>query len=73
MNYKEIIISDPDIMVGKLIIKGTRITVEHILKKLSEGMTNQEYIEAYPQITENDIKAVLEYSADIVSREEVIA
>lgn len=72
-SYKERITVDPDIMLGKPIIKGTRITVELILKKLSEGMSFEDLLEAYPHLTKDDILAALSYSADVVSQEEVIA
>jgi len=73
MDYKERIITDPNIMLGKPIIKGTRITVELILRKLSEGMTIDELLEAYPHLTKDDILATLSYSADVISQEELIA
>ena len=73
MEYKEKIGVDPDIMLGKPIIKGTRITVELILRKLSEGMTIDELIQAYPHLTKDDILAALSYSADVISKEELIA
>ena len=73
MDYKERITSNPDVMVGKPVIKGTRITVELIVKRLSEGMTNQELLEAYPHLIIEDIFAALAYSADAVSKEELIA
>jgi len=73
MTYTDRIVSDQKIMLGKPVIKGTRITVELILKKLSEGMTIEELLEAYPHLTKEDILAVLSYSADVVSREEIIA
>ncbi len=73
MDYKEKISADPDIMLGKPVIKGTRITVEHILKKLSEGMTVTELLEAYPHLKIDDIMACLSYSADVISKEEMIA
>jgi uncharacterized protein (DUF433 family) len=73
MNYKEKIDVNPDIMLGKPIIKGTRITVEFILQRLSEGMGTDELLIAYPNIKIEDIYAVLAYSADVVSREEIIA
>ena len=72
MDYKERITSDPDIMLGKPVIKGTRITVELILKKLSEGMTIEELLEAYPHLIKEDILATLSYSADVISQEELI-
>ncbi|MGR3303284.1 MAG: DUF433 domain-containing protein [Candidatus Scalindua sp.] len=67
------IVSDPDIMLGKPVVKGTRITVELILRKMAEGMTIEELLEAYPHITKDDILAAVSYSADVISREEWIA
>ena len=72
MTYTERIISDPKIMLGKPVIKGTRMTVELVLKKLSEGMSVDELIQAYPLLTREDILAVLSYSAHVISREEII-
>ncbi len=71
--YKDRITVDPDIMLGKPIIKGTRITVELILRKLSEGMSFEELLEAYPHLNKEDILAALSYSADVISQEELIA
>lgn len=71
--YKDRIAVDPDIMLGKPVIKGTRVTIELILKKLSEGMTVGELLEAYPHLTKEDIFAALSYSADVISQEELIA
>lgn len=48
----------PDVMFGKPVIKGTRITVEHILRKLSAGMTPEQIVEEHPHITIDDINAV---------------
>jgi len=73
MNYKKRIIADSQIMLGKPVIKGTRITVELILQRLSEGMTIEELLEAYPHLTREDIYAALAYSAEVISREEMIA
>lgn len=73
INYKDRITVDPEIMLGKPIIKGTRITVELILKKLSEGMTVEELLMAYPHLTKEDILAAISYSADVISQEELLA
>ncbi len=73
MNYKERVTASPDIMLGKPVIKGTRITVEIILRKLSEGMAVDELITAYPHIQKEDIMACLSYSAEVISREEILA
>jgi uncharacterized protein (DUF433 family) len=72
MDHKERIASDPDIMLGKPVIKGTRITIKLILRKLSEGMVIEELLEAYPHLTKEDIFAALSYSADVISQEELI-
>lgn len=73
MDYKERITTDPNIMLGKPIIRGTRITVELILKKLSEGATIEELLETYPHLTREDILAALSYSAAVIAQEELIA
>jgi uncharacterized protein (DUF433 family) len=61
------IASDPNVMLGKPCIRGTRITVELILRWLSEGRSFAELREAYPHISEDDIKAALAYAAVEVS------
>ena len=61
---------NPKIMMGKPVIRGTRITVELILRKLSEGMTEEELLDAYPKLKSNDIKAAIKYAADSLAREE---
>ncbi len=73
MEYIKRIVSDPDIMLGKPIVKGTRITVELILRKMAEEMTFEELLEAYPHLTKDDILAAISYSADVISKEELIA
>ena len=73
MIYTDRIVTDQKVMLGKPVIKGTRITVELILNKLSDGMSIDEILQAYPHLTKEDILAVLSYSADVISREEIIA
>jgi uncharacterized protein (DUF433 family) len=57
------IISDPNIMMGKPVIKGTRITVEMILEKMAAGETVEDLLEAYPHITREGILAALGFAA----------
>lgn len=57
MKAHERIVIDPDIMFGKPVIKNTRITVEHILRKLAGGMTIEEIIADHPHLTAEDIAA----------------
>ena len=61
--WKTRIGTNPKIMVGKPIIKGTRITVDLIVQLLAEGWTNEKILKNYPQLKKEDIKAALEYSA----------
>ncbi len=68
----ERIVVDPKIMVGKPVIRGTRIPVDAIIKRLAEGMSIKEILEEYPNLTEEDIRAALEYAAKVVSGEEII-
>jgi uncharacterized protein (DUF433 family) len=58
-------------MVGKPVIRGTRITVELILSLLAEGWTEQDIFAAYPHVTREDILACLAYAYDLVSSEKV--
>ena len=57
------IISDPDIMMGKPVIKGTRVTVEIILEKLGAGESIEDLLEAYPHVTREGLQAALGYAA----------
>lgn len=59
-------------MLGKPVIKGTRITVELILRKLAEGMTPEQLLQAYNQLSQEDISAALTYASDIIANEETI-
>ena len=62
---------DPNVMFGKPVIKNTRITVEHVLRKLSGGMTVEEIIADHPHIKREDILAVQEFAADYIADEEI--
>jgi uncharacterized protein (DUF433 family) len=72
VNYREIITADPSIMLGKPIIKGTRITIELIIKKLSEGLTIEDLLVSYPQLKKEDVLAALAYTSDVIAKEEFI-
>jgi uncharacterized protein (DUF433 family) len=68
----ERIVFDPRVMTGKATIKGTRITVELILRKLGAGMTSEEIIEDHPHLTPDDIRAAQAFAADYLADEAVI-
>jgi uncharacterized protein (DUF433 family) len=55
---------NPDVMRGKPVIKGTRVTVELILRKLSEGATEKDLLDAYPRLAREDIRAATRYAAE---------
>lgn len=63
---------NPKIMLGKPVIRGTRITVELILRKLGEGAGEEEILDAYPNLKGEDIRAALAYAAETLAREEVV-
>jgi uncharacterized protein (DUF433 family) len=72
MNYAAYIESNHEIMLGKPVIKGSRITVELILKKLAEGASANDIILMYPNITELHVRACLEYASVVISHELVL-
>ena len=56
-------------MMGKPVIRGTRIPVELILRKISEGAKEADLLEAYPKLTHGDIQAAIRYAADTLAHE----
>jgi uncharacterized protein (DUF433 family) len=63
---------NPDIMLGKPVIRGTRVTVELIVRKVAEGATEAILLDAYPRLTRDDVRAALRFAADLLAREEVL-
>jgi uncharacterized protein (DUF433 family) len=63
---------DPEVMLGKPVIRGTRIPAELILRKLSEGATEADLLDAHPHLTPADIRPALAYAADTIARETVL-
>lgn len=63
MNYESHITSDPEILGGKPIIKGTRISVEFILELYASGASKDDILRGYPHLTEDDIHAALMYAS----------
>jgi len=71
--YANRIESHPDIMFGKPVIRGSRLTVEIILEKLGYGESEEEILKEYPFLHKDDIKASLLYAAKSLSLEEILA
>jgi uncharacterized protein (DUF433 family) len=64
---------DPAVMMGKPVIVGTRITVEHILRCLAAGDTIEQIIDSYPHLTAEDIRVAQAYAADYLAHESIEA
>jgi uncharacterized protein (DUF433 family) len=64
IDYKEYIEVNPDIRFGKPVIKGTRITVYDVLQWLASGMSHDEIIDDFPQLSETQLLACLAYAAN---------
>jgi uncharacterized protein (DUF433 family) len=73
MEWRNRIVSDPEILVGKPVIKGTRISVELIIGWLANGWTFEQLLESYPHITREDILAALAFAAEMMQEEQYIA
>lgn len=73
MNWKDRITADPKVLLGKPVIKGTRISVELILGWLANGWTYEQILESYPHITRDDILASLAFAEEMMRDEQYIA
>ncbi len=62
---------NPAVMFGKPVIRGTRVTVEQILRKLAAGMTPEEIVRDHPRLTVADVRAAQAFAADYLADEEV--
>jgi len=72
MTLTDRIETNPEVMLGKPVIRGTRIPVELILRRLSEGASEADLLGAYPRLTREDIQAAMRYAADTLAHEEVV-
>jgi uncharacterized protein (DUF433 family) len=73
MDWRDRIVSNPDILVGKPSVKGTRISVELILGWLASGWTHEMILDSYPQLAQADILAALAFAAEMMRDEAFIA
>ena len=71
MDFQNRIVIDPNIMVGKPLIRGTRITVELIVRLLAQGQTFDAILTAYPHLAREDILAALHYADTLLAEERV--
>ncbi len=73
MDWRERITTEPDILMGKPTVKGTRISVELIVGWLAQGWTHEQLLESYPNITRDDILAALAFTTEMLRDEDYVA
>jgi uncharacterized protein (DUF433 family) len=66
------IVANPEILGGKPIVAGTRLSVEHVLGLLARGMSQNEIVESYPELSINDVHIVVQYAADALRNDVLI-
>jgi uncharacterized protein (DUF433 family) len=71
MDWRDHIVVDPAVLVGKPVVKGTRLAVEFIVDLLAQGWTEADVLQNYPSLTREDIRACLQYASDILRAEKV--
>jgi uncharacterized protein (DUF433 family) len=72
MDWKEHIEQRPDLMLGKPVIKGTRITVEWVLERLGQGATEEDLLAAHPRLRPEHIRAAQAYAAAALASDELV-
>jgi uncharacterized protein (DUF433 family) len=72
MNWKEHIVSDPNVLVGKPSIKGTRLSVDFILRLLAEGWTERQLFDSYPQLKPEHLRAIFAFVQECLADEEFV-
>jgi uncharacterized protein (DUF433 family) len=72
VNWQDFIEERKDVMLGKPVFKGTRLTVEHVLRELGTGMNHDELFDNYPNLKPEHIQAALQYAADVVAMDQCI-
>ena len=71
MDWRERIVIDPDVLVGKPVVKGTRMAVEFVVDLLARGWTIPQVLQEYDHLTELDIRACLAYASELLRSEKV--
>ena len=71
VEWRERIEVNPEVMTGKPVIKGSRLTVDHVIELLAEGWTTEQITEEYPGITPEDVAACLAYASEVLKSEKV--
>jgi len=69
MNWREYIFTDPEVLAGKPVVKGTRLSVDFLLGLLAEGWSEAQILENYPQLSPKALQAVFAFAAEIMREE----
>jgi uncharacterized protein (DUF433 family) len=72
MSWQEHISVDPQVLVGKPVVKGTRISVELVLRQMANGWTVEQILDSYPNLNADDIRACLAYASEVLRDERVV-
>jgi uncharacterized protein (DUF433 family) len=72
IRWQDYIEERKDVMMGKPVFKGTRLTIDHILREMGIGMTDQELLDNYPTLRPEHIRAALLYAAAVVAMDQTI-
>lgn len=72
IRWQDFVEERADVMMGKPVFKGTRLTVEHVLKELGTGMSRDELLANYPTLKPEHLQAAILYAADVISMDEAI-
>jgi uncharacterized protein (DUF433 family) len=72
-DWKDRIAVDPDILVGKPVVRGTRISVELLMDRLGDGWTMEQILESYPRLTRDDVLAAIRFVTEVFREEEFVA
>jgi len=73
MNWKDHVIVDPKVLVGKPVIRGTRISVELLMDRLADGWSMEQILESYPRVTREDVLAAIAFVTEVFREEDYIA
>lgn len=73
MNWHEYIHTDPNVLVGKPVVKGTRLSVDFVMRLLANGWTREQVLENYPRLTPEALQACFSFAADCLEQESFFA
>ena len=73
MNWRQHIVVDPAVLVGKPVVRGTRISVEIILDRLADGWSQDDILAAYPQLTREQMLAAVRFASELFKEERFVA